>query len=62
MQIFLIRHGDPDYSIDGLTEFGHQEAAALGKRMASIGLDNYSHHHWVEHRQQPVMWPKRRDL
>jgi probable phosphoglycerate mutase len=39
MQIFLIRHGDPDYSIDGLTEFGHQEAAALGKRMASIGLD-----------------------
>ncbi|ETT58494.1 MULTISPECIES: histidine phosphatase family protein [Paenibacillus] len=39
MQIFLIRHGDPDYSIDNLTEFGHQEAAAaLGKRMASIGL------------------------
>jgi broad specificity phosphatase PhoE len=39
MQIFLIRHGDPDYSIDDLTEFGHQEAAALGKRMGSIGLD-----------------------
>lgn len=39
MQLFLIRHADPDYSIDDLTEFGHQEAAALGKRMASIGLD-----------------------
>ncbi|WP_438348570.1 histidine phosphatase family protein [Paenibacillus sp. FA6] len=39
MQIFLIRHADPDYAIDNLTEFGHQEAAALGKRMASIGLD-----------------------
>ncbi len=39
MQIFPIRHGDPDYSIDDLTEFGHQEAAALGKRMASSGLD-----------------------
>ncbi|AOZ93029.1 histidine phosphatase family protein [Paenibacillus crassostreae] len=39
MQIFLIRHADPDYAIDDLTEFGHQEAAALGQRMASIGLD-----------------------
>lgn len=39
MQIFLVRHADPDYAIDDLTEFGHQEAAALGKRMASIGLD-----------------------
>ncbi|OAB40134.1 histidine phosphatase family protein [Paenibacillus glacialis] len=39
MQIFLIRHADPDYAIDDLTEFGHQEAEALGKRMASIGLD-----------------------
>ncbi|MEK3864141.1 histidine phosphatase family protein [Paenibacillus sp. FSL H7-0716] len=39
MQIFPIRHGDPDYSIDDLTELGHQEAAALGKRMASSGLD-----------------------
>lgn len=39
MQLYIIRHADPDYSIDNLTDIGHQEAAALGKRMASIGLD-----------------------
>lgn len=39
MQIFLIRHADPDYSIDNLTEIGHEEATALGTRMVSIGLD-----------------------
>ena len=39
MQLYIIRHADPDYSIDDLTDIGHQEAAALGKRMASIGLD-----------------------
>ena len=33
MRILIIRHGDPDYSIDSLTPTGwEEEAAALGKR------------------------------
>jgi probable phosphoglycerate mutase len=39
MQLYIIRHADPDYSIDGLTEFGHKEAAALGVRIAAAGLE-----------------------
>lgn len=36
MRILLIRHGDPDYVRDTLTEKGHREAALLGE-MAQIG-------------------------
>ncbi len=31
MKIILIRHGDPDYSIDSLTPAGHNEARLLGE-------------------------------
>lgn len=34
MRILIIRHADPDYSIDSLTEKGHKEAAMLAERMA----------------------------
>ena len=34
MRILIIRHGDPDYEIDGLTEKGKREAALLAKRLA----------------------------
>lgn len=34
MRILIIRHGDPDYSIDSLTETGFQEAEALSSRVA----------------------------
>jgi probable phosphoglycerate mutase len=39
MILYIIRHADPDYSIDSLTEFGWQEAEALGERMAGSRLD-----------------------
>ena len=32
MRILLIRHGDPDYVNDTLTEKGRREAALLAKR------------------------------
>ena len=33
MRLLIVRHGDPDYSIDSLTPTGwEEEAAALGKR------------------------------
>ena len=33
MRIIIIRHGDPDYEIDGLTEKGKREVEFLRKRM-----------------------------
>jgi hypothetical protein len=39
MRIFLIRHADPDYSIDGLTPAGHIEARVLAEHLAEAGLD-----------------------
>ena len=34
MRLIIIRHGDPDYSIDGLTEKGKIEVELLAKKMA----------------------------
>lgn len=34
MRLIFIRHGDPDYSIDNLTEKGKKEASLLAKRVA----------------------------
>lgn len=38
MRLYIIRHADPDYSIDGLTEAGHVEAKALAPRMQHEGI------------------------
>ena len=39
MIFFLIRHGDPIYNPDSLTELGHKQAEALVERFARYGLD-----------------------
>ena len=36
MRILIIRHGDPDYAIDGLTEKGKVEVELLAKKMAKL--------------------------
>lgn len=41
MKLILIRHGDPDYSIDSLTEKGHKEAALLAERIAPMDVKAY---------------------
>lgn len=41
MKLLFIRHGDPDYSIDSLTEKGWREAAYLSEKMAQIAADYY---------------------
>jgi len=38
MRIIIIRHGDPDYSVDSLTETGWKEAKLLAERMANIDM------------------------
>lgn len=39
MRILLIRHGDPDYAIDGLTEKGKREVVLLAKKLAGEKID-----------------------
>ncbi|MCH5325356.1 MAG: histidine phosphatase family protein [Eubacterium sp.] len=41
MKLLLIRHGDPDYTIDSLTEKGHKEAALLAERIAPMEIKAY---------------------
>ncbi|MCD8131670.1 MAG: histidine phosphatase family protein [Lachnospiraceae bacterium] len=38
MKILIIRHGDPDYEHDTLTEKGRREAAALADRLEQISI------------------------
>jgi probable phosphoglycerate mutase len=38
MHLYLIRHADPDYDGDTLTEQGFREAAALAGRLDTLGL------------------------
>jgi probable phosphoglycerate mutase len=39
MIFYYVRHGDPIYEPDSLTELGHKQAEALSKRFALTGLD-----------------------
>ena len=38
MKIRIVRHGDPDYSIDSLTPQGHVEAKLLAERMSDLDV------------------------
>lgn len=39
MLFLYLRHGDPIYEPDSLTEEGHRQAEALSKRLCKYGLD-----------------------
>lgn len=41
MKILIIRHGDPDYTIDSLTEKGWREAELLSRRIAPMKIDKF---------------------
>lgn len=41
MKILIIRHGDPDYSIDSLTEKGWREARYLSERIAKMDIKEF---------------------
>ncbi len=41
MRLLFIRHGDPDYAIDGLTPRGRREAALLAERIAPMEISEY---------------------
>ena len=39
MLLYIIRHGDPDYTTDTLTDRGRMQAEAVGQRLAKIGIE-----------------------
>ncbi|BDI31617.1 hypothetical protein CCAX7_36680 [Capsulimonas corticalis] len=39
MRIYIIRHADPDYPNNTITNFGHLEAQALSIRLKTVGID-----------------------
>lgn len=41
MRLLFIRHGDPDYEADGLTETGKREAELLAERIAPMDISEY---------------------
>lgn len=38
MRLYIIRHADPNYENDTITNFGKEEASALAKRLSSEGI------------------------
>ena len=40
MRLLLFRHGDPDYTIDSLTEKGRTEASLLADQIERFGIDD----------------------
>lgn len=41
MKLLIIRHGDPDYSIDSLTEKGWREAELLSNRIMAMDVNEF---------------------
>ena len=41
MRLLIVRHADPDYSIDSLTPAGWEEAKLLADRLASVLVAAY---------------------
>lgn len=41
MRLLFIRHGDPDYAVDGLTATGKLEAELLAERIAPMEISEY---------------------
>ena len=41
MKLLIVRHGEPDYSVDSLTEKGWREAKLLADRLCRLAVDDF---------------------
>ena len=41
MKLLIVRHGDPDYTVDSLTEKGWKEAGFLSERLARLDVKEF---------------------
>jgi len=39
MNLYIVRHGNPNYGLDSLTELGHKQAASCAKEMSNWKID-----------------------
>ena len=39
MRLILVRHGDPNYELDCLTELGHRQAKVVAERLMEEGIE-----------------------
>ena len=39
MKIIFVRHGNPDYQLDCLTELGHKQAEAAAEVLCTMGIE-----------------------
>jgi len=39
MRILFVRHGNPNYELDALTELGHKQADACAERLSHEGIE-----------------------
>ena len=39
MNIYIVRHGFPDYALDCLTDLGHEQAEAAADALEAVGID-----------------------
>ena len=40
MRIIIVRHGEPNYEIDSLTEKGWKEAELASRKLQKLNIDN----------------------
>ena len=41
MKLLIVRHGEPDYAVDSLTEKGRREAALLADRLCALPIEHF---------------------
>lgn len=41
MKLLIVRHGEPDYAVDSLTEKGRREVALLADRLTKLQVDDF---------------------
>ena len=46
MKLLIVRHGDPDYDIDSLTEKGWKEAEYLSERLSKLDVRISMYRSW----------------
>lgn len=59
MKLLIVRHGDPDYTIDSLTEKGWKEAEYLSEKLSKLDIKDFYVSPLGELRIQPLSLSKR---
>lgn len=57
MRIVFVRHGEPNYTNDTLTEKGRREAELLSQRIKGWKVMSFTAHRWdAQGKRPPIRW------